>query len=253
MRLDTYLTEKGYFGSRTKAKQAVERKEILVDGRVINKPAYEIEEGKPVNIEIRDKVRFVSLGGYKLQKALSDFHYDVRGLTVADLGASTGGFTDCLLKSGAEKVFAVDLNESLLHSSLLNDSRVVSVIKNARDLKTKDFSCPLDLITADLSFISVSYILPVISELLEDKKYAILLIKPQFETGIKMHFKHGIVKDKKIRIAACKKIFDCAVEHNLMPQNITATPFCENKNEEYLILLRKNGIKRLDLDEYFSR
>ena len=251
MRLDNYLTEKGYFDSRTKAKQAVERNEVMINGKPINKPSYEINHDKPISVGILTTERFVSLGGYKLQKALNDFKFPVSGMVAADLGSSTGGFTDCLIQNGAEKVYAVDLNDSLLHRRLSANKKVIRLIKNARDLEREDFPCPPDLITADLSFISATYVIPVIENLLFSGKYAIILIKPQFEAGEKHKFKNGIIKDKKFIISACRKIYDCAIGHNLAPQAITEAPRYQNKNSEFLILLKKDGDNVIDLDEYF--
>ncbi len=253
MRLDYYLAQQGFFDSRSKARQAIERNEVHLDGKIVNKPALEINPCKPQNIKIISAMHFVSLGGYKLQKALSDFDFNVKGMIAADLGASTGGFTDCLLQNGVKKVFCVDLNDSLLHPELVKDNRVVTLIKNARELEKSDFGDPLDLITAELSFISATYIIPVISKITDHKKYALILIKPQFETGIKKNFKNGIIKDKKLRISACEKVYECAISNNLIPQKITTTPYRVKKNVEYMMLLQKDGEYSLNLDEYFSK
>ena len=193
MRLDNYLFVNKYFDSRTKSKQAIERGEVIVNGLLIDKPSYEINENIAHDIEIRAKETFVSLGGYKLSKALKDFSFSVKDKIAIDIGASTGGFTDCLLKNGTKKVFAVDLNDELLHSTLKNDDRVIPVIKNAKLLNKSDFSVTADIITADLSFISASIIIPVIKNLLDDKKHLILLIKPQFENDERIRFKNGII------------------------------------------------------------
>ena len=159
MRLDNYLTEKGYFDSRTKAKQSIERGEIFINSKLINKASYEINEDLEYKIERICEDSFVSLGGFKLKKAITDFNFDCNNLIVADIGASTGGFTDCLLKNGAKKVYAIDLNDELLHKSLKEDNRVVSIIKNAKDLTLKDFDDKIDLIVADLSFISLTMVI----------------------------------------------------------------------------------------------
>ena len=137
MRLDNYLVENGYFDSRTKAKQAIERGEILVEGKLIVKSSYEMKGVHDIK-RVYDS-EYVSLGGFKLEKALSDFKFNVKDLVVADIGASTGGFTDCLIKNGARKVYAVDLRDDLLHDKLKNDSKVNLIVKNAKDLSTLDF------------------------------------------------------------------------------------------------------------------
>ena len=238
MRLDNYLVEKGLFDSRTKAKQAIERGEIFVDKKKITKSSFEIKDNS-VEIEHVYKSKFVSLGGFKLEKAISDFNFCVKDLVVADIGASTGGFTDCLLQNGAKKVFAVDLNDSLLHPQLKNNDSVVSIIKNARDLTREDFDSNLDLIVADLSFISITQVIETFSNLLDKGKKLILLIKPQFEIGEHKRFKNGIIKDKKIHDQVCKNVIEIAREYNLEKIDITSAPINENKNIEFLVLLQK--------------
>ena len=162
MRLDNYLVEKGIFDSRTKAKQAIERGEIFVDSKKILKSSFEIKE-QEVDVKHVYESKFVSLGGYKLEKALKDFNFNVTDLVVADIGASTGGFTDCLLQNGAKKVYAIDLNDTLLHQKLKESDSVIPIIKNAKDLVLDDFSDHLDLIVADLSFISITQVLSTFS------------------------------------------------------------------------------------------
>ncbi len=254
MRLDSYLTENGYFDSRTKAKQAVERGEVCIDGKTVVKPSFDIGENS--KIELLRNISFVSLGGYKLKKALSDFSFSVKNFVAADIGASTGGFTDCLLKNGAAKVYAVDLNDKLLHKNLKNDNRVVSVIKNARFLSRADFHDKIDLITADLSFISSTYVMPVLAKLIDNDAYIILLIKPQFETGSKTKFKNGIIRDKQVIYAAVRKVCGCAEQNGLEPVNITSAPEDKEKNSEFLVLLQKKSesmINCFNLNEYFNK
>lgn len=239
MRLDSYLTEVRKFDSRTKAKQAVERGEIFIDGVVKDKPSYDIPSDFNGNIEYVFESRFVSLGGYKLQKALKEFNFSVKELVVADIGASTGGFTDCLLQNGAKKVYAVDLNDDLLHTSLKSNSKVVRVIKNARDLTIDDFSNTLDLIVADLSFISATFVMGVFANLLSVGKNLILLVKPQFETGEKKKFKNGIVRDEKIHKLVLNKIEDSAKAFSFRKIAVTTAPIVDGKNTEFLILFEK--------------
>ena len=251
MRLDVFLLKNGYFDSRTKARQAIERKEIFINGKQVDKVAYEIDENKNQSVEWICEESFVSLGGYKLKKALSDFNLSVGGFCVADIGASTGGFTDCLLKNGAKKVFAVDLNDGLLHESLKKDKRVVSIIKNARELNSSDFNERLDLIVADLSFISVAYVMPVFERLMDNNCKLIILIKPQFETGGKTRFKNGIIRDSRIHKEVCKNVFLCARENGLIPIAFTTSPILENKNTEFLLLLGKNCEKSIDIEDFY--
>jgi 23S rRNA (cytidine1920-2'-O)/16S rRNA (cytidine1409-2'-O)-methyltransferase len=250
MRLDLFLEKNNFFDSRTKAKQAIERGEILVNGRVIDKSSYQINDDK-VNIQYVYNSKYVSLGGYKLEKALNDFEYNPKDLIAVDIGASTGGFTDCLLKNGVKKVYAVDLNDDLLHKSLKENDKVIEVIKNAKFINVEDFNEPIDLVVADLSFISSTIILPIISNIIDDEKDVILLIKPQFENDEKIKFKNGIIRDKKYQKQACLKVLDCAKSNNLTPIKFTTAPINRDKNVEYLILLRKNAKYNLNINEFF--
>lgn len=247
MRLDLYLVEKGFFSTRTKARQAIERGEIFVNSKLIDKVSFAVSEG--VKIERVCPSEYVSVGGFKLEKALRDFNFDVKDLVVVDVGASTGGFTDCLIKKGAKKVFAVDLRDDLLHESLKANQAVHLVVKNAKDILINDFNEKIDLIVADLSFISVSHVLGVFYSLVEDGKDIIILIKPQFETGKKEKHKNGIIKDNKIHKQVCLSVYENAKTLGLIPQAITTAPINEGKNKEFLIWLKKKG--QLVLTEKF--
>ena len=238
MRLDNYLVDKDYFSSRTKAKQAIERGEIFVNKSKITKPAFEITDSD-VLIEYVCEKSYVSLGGYKLEKGLRELNVCVNGLIVADIGASTGGFTDCLLQNGAKKVYAVDLNDSLLHPSLKNDNRVSLIIKNAKELSSLDFDSKLDFIVGDLSFISITQVIPILSNLIDSQKRAMLLVKPQFETGGYKKFKNGIIRDKSIHKQVCDNVVDVARRNSFNFLGITTAPISKDKNLEFLILLEK--------------
>ena len=199
MRLDIYLTEKGFFSSRSKAKSAIEGKNVKINGVTADKPSMDIE-GEPV-VEIIQRDRFVSRAGEKLFHALKEFDISVNGLTVLDIGASTGGFTDCVLQQGAKKVFALDVGVAQLDNSLRCDNRVnVMENVNARYIGKKDFDSEIDLIVMDVSFISQTLIYPACADILSKGKYMITLIKPQFEAGKSNIGKGGIVKDRDGRI-----------------------------------------------------
>jgi 23S rRNA (cytidine1920-2'-O)/16S rRNA (cytidine1409-2'-O)-methyltransferase len=249
MRLDNYLVKIELFETRTKAQQAILRKEIFLNGNVVDKCSYSVDESKDLDVKYSFTEKYVSLGGYKLKKALDDFNFVRTGLIVADIGASTGGFTDCLLKSGANKVYSVDLNDELLHDSLKKDERVVQLVKNAKELNVEDFADTLDLIVADLSFISLKDVVKVFSKLLNNDKRLIVLIKPQFETGTKKKFKNGIIKDKKLQIQICKNIFNIAVENSLSPIAFTTAPKVEGKNLEFLMMFKKNAKPVLNIED----
>ncbi len=237
MRLDKYLSEK--FGSRNKAVAAIERGSVKVNGKV-QPPSYTVKDGDDVQIA-EEQTTFVSAGGYKLYKALNDFDFSADGKVFADIGASTGGFTDCLLKSGAKKVYCIDVGESQLDKSLLDKEVVVIDNFNARNLNKNLFAETLDGITIDVSFISLTYLLDVVSEVLCDGKHVLALIKPQFECESRNVGKNGIVRgaDKHRRII--EKIYDFSVKCNLAPVNLTTAPIVKGKNTEYVILLEKGG------------
>lgn len=237
MRLDKYLSEK--FGSRNKAVAAIERGSVKVNGKV-QPPSYTVKDGDDVQIA-EEQTTFVSAGGYKLYKALNDFDFSAEGKVFADIGASTGGFTDCLLKSGAKKVYCIDVGESQLDKSLLDKEVVVIDNFNARNLNKNLFAETLDGITIDVSFISLTYLLDVVSEVLCDGKHVLALIKPQFECESRNVGKNGIVRgaDKHRRII--EKIYDFSVKCNLTPVNLTTAPIVKGKNTEYVILLEKGG------------
>lgn len=251
MRLDAFLCYKGYFLSRTKSKQAIESERVYIDGILRNKPSFEVNEESEKVVEIKQETEFVSLGGYKLGKALSDFSFSVKGLIAADLGASTGGFTDCLLQRGAKRVYAVDLNDSLLDERLKNNERVIGIVKNVRLLVRSDFPERVDVITADLSFISLTKVLSIMSDIIDENSYIIALIKPQFETETRMKFKNGIIRDERVKTAALKKVYDFAVNVGLSPLKITNAPLVKDKNEEFLILLKKTDKETVSFDKIF--
>lgn len=237
MRIDKYLAPK--YGSRTKAARAVEKGLVMVNGKVVG-PSYHVRENDDFNFIPAEK-SFVSQGGFKLFKALNDFGFSANGMVCADIGASTGGFTDCLFSDGAKKVYCIDVGESQLAECLKSENIVVYDNFNARNLNKEMFSEDLDLIVIDVSFISLTYILDKAAEAIGDGKSIIALIKPQFERESRNVGKNGIVKDEKIRLAVIKKIYDFAIRTGLAPKKITAAPEVKGKNIEYLMLMEKGG------------
>lgn len=240
MRLDKFLAEHG-FSSRTKAARAIADGLVSVNGR-IGKASDEV--GETDDIAVRERpIAFVSEGGYKLKKALDDFGAEVRGYVCADLGASTGGFTDCLLQAGAAAVYAIDVGREQLAPSVRNDPRVrVLDGMNVRYLRREDIDSErIDVVTADLSFISLKLVFPSLARLLEVGGFAYVLVKPQFECGGAGLDKHGIVKDKRKRHAIVSEVAEVAAQACLEPVDVTAAPLHENKNVEYIICLRKTA------------
>jgi len=240
MRIDKFLAEK--YGSRNKAAQAIENKLVLVNGKTVS-PAYELKESD--NIRFIDAAEsFVSAGGYKLSKAIKDFNLNIKGKIFADVGASTGGFTDCLLQNGAEKVYCIDVGESQLDKSLLSKNVVVIDNFNARNLNSGMFRDKLDGVVIDVSFISLTYILGSVANVIDGGKDVIALIKPQFECECKKVGKNGIVRDSKIHRRVIEKICDFANSVGLAPQALTNAPLHKDKNIEYVILLLKGGTSK---------
>lgn len=240
MRIDSFLFEKGYFQSRNKAAEACRRGEVFSDGKEILKPSYEVSGTE--TIEIKQKVSYVSLGGYKLEKALNDFEFSVKDKIFADIGASTGGFTHCLLQNGAKKVYAVDVGENLLDKSLLADSRLVVMDNtNARFLSEENFEDNLDGIVVDCSFISLKILLPTLSRLMGEGTSIIALIKPQFECGKSALGKSGILFREKDQLDVVLSINEFCKSQNLIVRNLTYSTLQVKKNIEYLILIEKTG------------
>ena len=213
MRLDLFLVDKAYAESRQKSQRLIKNGCVSVDGRVITKPSEEINAEIDHLIEIRETEdeRYVSRGGLKLEGALKRFNISPDGLVCADIGASTGGFTDCLLQHGASRVTAVDSGHSQLAPSLLSDPRVISLENyNARYMSHGDFEYTPELAVMDVSFISATYIIGGIFSVLAPGGDFICLIKPQFEVGKEKVGKGGIVKNEKYRNEALKKVIDYA-------------------------------------------
>ncbi len=249
MRLDVYLTEKGYVGSRARAKSLIEKGLVTVDGKRADKPSQSIPEGEH-SVLVQDDLPYVSRGGLKLEGALRSFDLDVTGFDALDIGASTGGFTDCLLQHGAASVCAVDAGAGQLAASLLSDARVTSYEHlNARTLTPEDVGGRMfDLIVMDVSFISATYILPQFPKLLREGGAAIILIKPQFEVG-KAHLgKGGIVRDRAAHLLAVNRVTDAVRALGMVPMELIPSPIeGGDGNREFLLLLRKcaEGIDQL--------
>lgn len=240
MRLDAYLFSLKKYVSRTKAAEAVEKGYVSVNGKVITKSSYSVSDADKIIITENDE--FVSNGGYKLEKAFCDFGFSVKDLVMADVGASTGGFTDCLLRRGAKKVFALDVGESQLSEKICKDERVVVIDNyNAREMNVSTFGEPLDGVTCDVSFISLTYILKPVFDVLKDDGFAVVLLKPQFECGKKELNKNGIVTNVKAKIDCAQKIKNYAVSVGLIPVAFTNAPIRSGKNTEYLFYLKKGN------------
>lgn len=237
MRADKFLADQ--FGSRTKAAEAIEKGLVLVNEKTI-KPKDEIFEGDTLRFIQAEEV-FVSNGGYKLQQGLKTFAFDCKDKVFVDIGASTGGFTDCLLQNGAKKVYAVDVGESLLHQSLIGNGKIVVMENtNARYLSKDDFPEQIDGVVTDVSFISLRLIFPAIKSILKDGGYTFVLIKPQFECEKKNIGKSGIVHPSA-HTSIVEKVLGYARESALKPLDIVPAPVRKGKNIEYILYMENSG------------
>ncbi len=236
MRADIYLHYKGFIQSRQKAKLYIEGGKVSINGVKIPKPSFEIDENADISVEISDKEKYVSRGGLKLEAALDAFSVSVKDKTALDIGASTGGFTDCLLQNGALKVIALDSGTGQLHASIAENKKVFSIEKyNARNLCVDDIGQTVDIVVMDVSFISQTYIIPKIPNVLKDNGIFIGLIKPQFEVGRKAIGKNGIVKNKKDMLSAALRVVECASEYGLYCTGFCRSPILGGDgNIEYL-------------------
>ncbi len=234
MRLDAYLKESGLADTRTRAKTLIQSGAVTVDGKVICKPAFEMAEGQTAIVE--DIFRYVGRGGLKLEAALQRFPISCAGCVVLDIGASSGGFTDCALQNGASRVYALDVGHGQLAEKLRADARVIPMENyNARYLKAEDF-CPLpNFVTMDVSFISQTLILPALSAILQPGAILISLIKPQFEAGRAAVHHGGIVRRPEDRQAAIQKVLDSAEQYHLVLKGLIDSPILGGDgNHEYL-------------------
>lgn len=251
MRLDIFLKNRENI-SRTKATRYIENGQITVNGKVIQKASYMLAPNDDVVLQ-KSEISFVSQGGYKLYKALQLFKTDVKDKIFADIGASTGGFTDCLLQFEAKKVYAIDVGKNQMDATLTKDDRVVIIDEcNARTLTKSSFLDALDGIVADVSFISLKHILPIAANLLEENKELYVLIKPQFETEGKGLDKHGIVKERAVRHTIIQQIVDFAIDCQLYLQNITTAPIIPKKNIEYIAYFKKGIDTNFSLQKFLN-
>jgi 23S rRNA (cytidine1920-2'-O)/16S rRNA (cytidine1409-2'-O)-methyltransferase len=242
-RIDKLLVELGFADSRTKAQALVMAGVVLVNEKRVEKPSQEFLPTDKIRIKGKsDEIKYVGRGGLKLEKALQSFHIQPDEYVCLDVGSSTGGFTDCLLQHGAKKVFTVDVGTNQLVWKLRNDERVeVRENTNARYLKPEDFSEKFDLIVMDVSFISVTKILPALKDLLAEDGRIIVLIKPQFEVGKGEVGKGGIVKDTEKHTQVIEKVNTFAEEISLINKGLIDSPILgADGNKEFLAVYCKS-------------
>ena len=240
-RLDILVTERGLAESREKAKALIMAGDVYVDQQKADKPGDLYPEEAP--IEVRGKgLKYVSRGGLKLEKAMAEFPISLSGLVCMDVGASTGGFTDCMLQNGAKKVYAIDVGYGQLAWSLRTDPRVVNLERtNARYLSQEQVPEPIDFFSVDVSFISLSLILPAVRPLLSENARAVCLIKPQFEAGREKVGKKGVVRDPAVHQEVIEKVLGFALENGYSVLGLTFSPVKGPEgNIEYLAYLQRS-------------
>jgi 23S rRNA (cytidine1920-2'-O)/16S rRNA (cytidine1409-2'-O)-methyltransferase len=247
--LDVLLVSRGLFPSREKAKASIMAGIVSVNGQMTDKAGTPVPDD--AIIEIKENLcPFVGRGGLKLAKALNEFNLDVTNKVAMDIGASTGGFTDCLLQNGAKKVYAIDVGYGHLDYSLRKNPQVINMEKtNIRYLDYDLILDPIEFISIDVSFISLTLVLPVAGKLLENDGQMVCLVKPQFEAGKDQVGKGGIVKDKDIHIQVIEKVISSGRNQNLKLEGLTFSPVKGAKgNIEYLLLFRKTEEADLEFD-----
>ena len=236
-RLDVCVREKMNI-SRQKAQELIDNNSVTVNGKIVNKSSFKVDKNDIVEVGDTDKIlKYVGRGGYKLERAVKVFDIHIKGICV-DIGSSTGGFTDCMLQNGAEKVFAVDVGSNQLADKLRSDTRVISM----EDTDIRNANIPLaDFIGCDVSFISLTKIFGSVYNILKDTGSGVFLIKPQFEAGREKVGKKGVVRDPKVHEEVIEKVRDYAMSIAMEPCHLSFSPIKGPEgNIEYLLHLKKH-------------
>lgn len=246
MRLDLYLTKNKLAKSRTYASDAIKEGRVLVNGKIITKPSYDITEDQ-VTLLSKDH-EYVSRGGYKLESAFDEFHIDVKEQVIVDIGASTGGFTDVCLQRNAKFIYAVDVGTLQLDHSLKQDKRIKSMENtNALDLTLSDFNHEIQFVVMDVSFISIKTLLPHLMNLFSSAEF-VVLIKPQFEAGKKYIGKNGIVKDQKVHLHVLEDIYYFIKSQKGYVKNMMKSKTKgKDGNQEYFVYFSFQKGKEMDV------
>lgn len=249
-RIDVLLVERGFFQSREKSKRVVMEGIVFVGNNRIDKPGEKVDVDSEIIIK-GNPIPYVSRGGLKLEKAIKDFDVVLKEKIAIDIGASTGGFTDCMLKNGAKRVYAIDVGYGQLDWNLRNDNRVIVKERtNIRYVKKEDIGEEADFISIDVSFISLELVLPVADKLLKKDGEIVALIKPQFEAGREKVGKKGLVRDKKVHFEVIKKILNFCNKNNLQISNLAYSPITgATGNIEFLSHIVKENNKYEELND----
>lgn len=241
-RLDILLVERNLVQSRARAKTTIMAGLVLVDGNKIDKAGTMVKENADIRV-LGNKIPYVSRGGLKLEKAIKEFHVELSGKVTADIGASTGGFTDCMLQNGAVKVFAIDVGYGQLDWSLRTDERVINMERtNVRNVTPEDIGELIDLASIDVAFISLEKVLPAVKAMLKPEGEIVALIKPQFEAGKEKVGKKGVVRDPKVHLEVIHSVIQLAREMEFSVRELTYSPVKGPEgNIEYLVWLSKDS------------
>lgn len=249
-RLDVLLVEKNLVASRERAKTSIMAGLVFVDGQKIDKAGTLVKDTAVIKVT-GDSIGYVSRGGLKLAKAIEAFAINLEGKIVADIGASTGGFTDCALKNGAAKVYAIDVGYGQLAWSLRTDARVINMERtNIRNVVPSDLAEPLDFASIDVAFISLEKVLPAVSALLLPSGKIVALIKPQFEAGREKVGKKGVVRDPVVHAEVICRVITFSQGIDLIPSQLTYSPVKGPEgNIEYLLQLDLENEGSSSIDE----
>ena len=240
-RLDLILVEREFFETREKAKREIMAGNVIVNDQVVTKAGTIFKDDDELNIRIKDKLKYVSRGGLKLEKAIKTWNLDFSDKLVLDIGASTGGFSDCALQNGAKRVYSVDVGKNQLDWKLRNDDRIVSLEEmHIKDLKEEDIeNQKVDFIVIDVSFISLTKVIPYFEKFLAKDGKAVMLVKPQFEVGREKIGRNGVVENEEYHDEAIKKIIHFSKEYAYELIGVEDSPIKGAKgNKEFLMLLK---------------
>ena len=242
-RLDSILVEREFFETREKAKREIMAGNVIVNEQVVIKAGTMFKDNDELNIRVKDKLKYVSRGGLKLEKAIKAWDLDFSDKLVLDIGASTGGFTDCALQNGARRMYSVDVGKNQLDWKLRNDEKVVSLEEmHIKDLKEEDIeNKKVDFIVIDVSFISLTKVIPYFKKFLAQSGKIVMLVKPQFEVGREKIGRNGVVENEEYHNEAIKKIISFSKDEGYELIGVEDSPIKGAKgNKEFLMLIKSN-------------
>ena len=242
-RLDLILVEREFFETREKAKREIMAGNVIVNEQVVIKAGTMFKDNDELNIRVKDKLKYVSRGGLKLEKAIKAWDLDFSDKLVLDIGASTGGFTDCALQNGARRVYSVDVGKNQLDWKLRNNEKVVSLEEmHIKDLKEEDIeNKKVDFIVIDVSFIPLTKVIPYFKKFLAQSGKIVMLVKPQFEVGREKIGRNGVVENEEYHNEAIKKIISFSKDEGYELIGVEDSPIKGAKgNKEFLMLIKSN-------------